>query len=168
MHLSSVVPQYMKMLKNVDAWLEKSVAYAQTRGFEVDTMLHWRLAPNMYSLDRQIQSACDSAKFSAAYLSGKEAPAHPDTEKTLAELRTRIRSCLSFLETVGDKDVEGGGDRRVTPKWLGGKWVKGEEFLTQLSLPNFYFHASMIYAILRHNGVELGKMDFMGGIPTHD
>ena len=168
MNVIDFVPQYSKMLKNLDHWLEKAIAHAKAKSFEVDTLVHARLAPDQYALDRQIQSACDSAKFSASYLSGKEAPAHPDTEKTIAELRTRIQSCRSFLETIGEADVVGAEDRKVAPKWMQGKSVKGDHFLVQMSLPNFYFHVTTAYAILRHNGVDLGKMDFIGGIPTRD
>jgi hypothetical protein len=168
MNVFEVIPQYGKMLKNIDRWLDKAVEHATLKKFDVDTLVHARLAPDQYSLDRQIQSACDSAKFSAAYLTGKEAPAHPDTEKTVAELRARIKSCLSFLETIKESDVAGAEDRKVAPKWLQGKWVKGDHFLLQMSLPNFYFHVTTAYAILRHNGVDLGKMDFMGSIPLRD
>jgi hypothetical protein len=168
MTLFGFVPQYAKMLKNLDRWLEKAIAYAEAKHFEVDTLVHARLAPDMFSLDRQIQSACDTAKFSAAYLSGKTPPVHPDTEKTIAELRARIQSCLAFLETVGEADVAGAEDRKVSPKFLQGKWVKGDEFLLQMSVPNFYFHITTAYAILRHNGVDVGKTDFLGGIPTRD
>jgi len=168
MNIYELVPQYAKMLHNLEQWLDKAEAHATAKKFEVDTLVQARLAPDMYSLDRQIQSACDTAKFSAAYLSGKEAPAHPDTEKTIAELRERIRKCLAFLETVTAADVAGGDERKVSPKWLQGKWVKGSEFALQVSLPNFYFHVTTAYAILRHNGVDLGKRDFIGGIPTHD
>jgi hypothetical protein len=101
-------------------------------------------------------------------LSGKEPPSHPDTEKTFGELRERIKKCLAFLETISPADVSGGEERKVSPKWLQGKWAKGSEFALQLSVPNFYFHVSMAYAILRHNGVDLGKHDFIGSIPTHD
>jgi uncharacterized protein len=168
MNIYDVVPQYAKMLRNIERWLDKADAHAKAKGFEIDTLVHARLAPDQYSLDRQIQSACDTAKFSAGYLSGKQPPAHPDTEKTIAELRTRIKSCLSFLETVTAGDVSGGEERKVAPRWLQGKWVKGEDFLVQMSLPNFYFHVTTAYAILRHNGVDLGKTDFIGSIPTHD
>jgi hypothetical protein len=168
MNIHDVVPQYAKMLHNLETWLDKAAEHAKAKGFELDTLVHARLAPDQYSLDRQIQSACDSAKFSAAYLSGKEPPSHPDTEKTIAELRTRIKSCLAFLETVGPNDVAGAEDRKVAPKWLQGKWVKGDQFLLQMSLPNFYFHVVTAYAILRHNGVNLGKRDYMGGMPIQD
>jgi hypothetical protein len=168
MNVFEVVPQYAKMLNNLDRWLGKAVEHATAKKFEVDTLVHARLAPDMYSLDRQVQSACDSAKFSAVYLTGKEAPVHPDTEKTIAELRARIKSCLAFLETIKESDVAGAEERKVAPKWLQGKWVKGDQFLLQMSLPNFYFHVTTAYAILRHNGVDLGKTDFMGSIPLRD
>ena len=168
MNAFEVVPQYAKMLMNIDRWLDKAAEHAKTKKFEIDTLVHARLAPDMYSLDRQIQAACDTAKFSAAYLTGKEPPAHPDTEKTIAELRARIKSCLSFLETIKESDVVGAEERKVAPKWLQGKWVKGEHFLVQMSLPNFYFHVTTAYDILRHNGVDLGKMDFIGSIPIRD
>jgi hypothetical protein len=168
MEIFDVVPQYAKMLRNLDGWLDKAVAFAKTKSFDVDTLVHARLAPDQYALDRQIQSACDTAKFSACYLSGKEPPVHPDTEKTIAELRTRIRTCLSFLETVTEADTAGAEERKISPKFLQGKWVRGDQFLLQMSMPNFYFHVTTAYAILRHNGVDLGKIDFIGGIPTRD
>ena len=168
MNVFDVIPQYGKMLKNIDRWLDKAAEHATAKKFDIDTLVHARLAPDMYSLDRQIQAACDTAKFSAAYLSGKEPPAHPDTEKTIAELRARIKSCLAFLETVKESDVAGAEERKVSPKWLQGKWVKGEHFLLQMSLPNFYFHVTTAYDILRHNGVDVGKMDFIGSIPIRD
>jgi len=166
MNIYDLIPQYAKMLHNLDTWLDKAAAHAKAKGFELDTLVHARLAPDMYSLDRQIQSACDTAKFSASYLSGKEAPAHPDTEKTIPELRERIKKCLAFLETISAADVAGAEDRKVSPKWLQGKWVKGDQFLVQTSLPNFYFHVTTAYAILRHNGVDLGKRDFIGSMPV--
>ena len=168
MNAFDVIPQYGKMLMNIDRWLDKAAEHAKAKKFEIDTLVHARLAPDMYSLDRQIQAACDTAKFSAAYLTGKEPPAHPDTEKTIAELRARIKSCLAFLETIKESDVVGAEDRKVAPKWLQGKWVKGDHFLLQMSLPNFYFHVTTAYDILRHNGVDVGKMDFIGSIPIRD
>jgi hypothetical protein len=167
-NIYDVVPQYAKMLSNLERWLDKAEAHAKAKSFELDTLVHARLAPDMYSLDRQIQSACDTAKFSAAYLSGKEPPVHPDTEKTIAELRQRIKSCLAFLETITPADVNGAEERKVAPKWMQGKWVKGEQFLLQMSLPNFYFHVTVAYTILRHNGVDIGKRDFIGMMPMHD
>jgi hypothetical protein len=112
--------------------------------------------------------ACDQAKYAAAYLGGKQAPSHPDTEQTFAELRQRIQKGLSFLDTVQAKDLAGAEERKVSPPWLGGKWLRGDDYLVHVALPNFFFHATMAYAILRHNGVDLGKMDYIGSIPTKE
>ena len=168
MDTAETITQFAKMLKNVDRWLEAARAFAEKKKFEPDVLGHSRLAPDQYDLVRQVQSACDQAKYAAAYLSGQTAPSHPDTEKTIAELRARIGKCLAFLETISAADVAGAEERKVAPKWLQGKWVKGSEFALQVSLPNFYFHVTTAYAILRHNGVDLGKQDFIGGIPTRD
>ena len=164
MNVYGVIPQYSKILGNLERWLDKAAAHATAKKFEVDTLVHARLAPDMFPLGKQIQSACDQAKFSAAYLTGKEPPVHPDTEKTIAELRARIQSCRAFLETIQPGDVAGAEERKVSPKWLQGKWVKGEQFLLQLSLPNFYFHVVTAYAILRAQGLPMGKTVFIGPI----
>ena len=167
-----VVPQYAKMLRNLDCWIEKAAAHATAEGFDVDTLVHARLAPDQFAFGRQIQAACFTAKKSVGYLTGTEPPQDPNTETTIAELRTRIKNCVSFLESVTPADVGGGEDRLVAPKMLpgilDGKWVKGDRFLMQWSLPNFYFHVTTAYAILRHNGVDLGKRDFIGTLPAHD
>ena len=136
--------------------------------FDPSVLVSARLAPNQYPFQRQVQSACDGAKFSAAYLAGKEAPAHPDTETTIAELRQRIATVLGYLETFKEADFEGAAERKVSPKWMGGKWLRGDHYLAQLGLPNFYFHVTPAYSILRHNGVDLGKTDFIGSIPMRD
>ena len=117
---------------------------------------------------QQVQSVCDAAKFTAAYFSGKEAPKHPDTEKTMAELRERIQKCVTFLETVSEKDCSGADTKKISPAWLKGKWVQGDHYALQIAIPNFYFHIATAYSILRHNGVELGKMDFIGNVPMRD
>jgi uncharacterized protein len=124
-----------------------------------------RLAPDMYPLVKQVQSACDTAKYTAAYLSGQAPPAHPDTETTLAELHARIETVLGYLETFKASDFEGWQDRKVSPSWLGGKWMRAGDYALQTAWPNFYFHTGMAYAILRHNGVDVGKMDFLGSMP---
>ncbi|HYC23167.1 MAG TPA: DUF1993 domain-containing protein [Candidatus Bathyarchaeia archaeon] len=159
---------FAKTLKNLEQWMEKADAYAKARKFEVDVLAQARLAPDQYSFVRQVQAACDQAKYAAAYLGGKAAPSHPDTEQTFAELRQRIEKCLGFLETVQAKDLAGAEDRKVSPPWLGGKWLRGDDYLVHIALPNFFFHATMAYAILRHNGVELGKMDYIGSMPIQD
>ena len=168
MKMFDFVPQLAKMLKNLDGWMTKAEAHAKQKGYEVDTLCHARLAPDQYAFVRQVQSTCDAAKFSVAYLAAKEPPAHPDTETTFAQLHARIHSCMSFLETVSEKDLEGAEARRIAPKWAQGKWMPGDRSLVEMALPNFYFHVSMAYAILRHNGVDLGKTDFMGALPFRD
>ena len=121
-----------------------------------------RLAPDQYALVQQVQSACDAAKYAAAYLSGQKAPSHPDTEKTMGELRARIQTCVGYLSTFKASDFAGAEERRVAPPWMEGNSVRGDDYLTRIAVPNFYFHVTTAYAILRHNGVELGKRDFIG------
>jgi hypothetical protein len=162
------IPQFSKMLHNLDRWIDKAVDHAKAKSFEVDVLVGARLAPDQLSFDRQVQSACDAAKFGAAYLSGKTPPSHPDVEKTMAELKQRIATVCSYLETFQDADFAGAEERRVAPTWMHGKWVRGDHYLQQLATPNFGFHVTTAYSILRHNGVPLGKMDFIGALPVRD
>ena len=167
MSMYETVPQFIKTLENLDRWLEKAVAYAKAKSFDPNVLVTARLAPDQYALAKQVQASCDAAKFAAAYLSNPKAPAHPDTEQTIDELRARIASCVAYLKTVEEKDFAGAADRRVAPPWMKGGWVKGDAYLCQLAIPNFYFHVTTAYSILRHNGVDLGKMDFIGGLPVN-
>jgi hypothetical protein len=157
---------FAKMLGNLDQWIDKAAAHAKAKSFEVDVLAQARLAPDQYSFVRQVQSACDQAKYAAAYLAGKKPPSHPDTEQTMAEIRQRIRTCLAFVNSVDEKDFAGSEDRRVSPSWLGGKWLRGDDYLADVAIPNFFFHVTTAYAILRHNGVDLGKMDYIGSLRT--
>jgi hypothetical protein len=157
---------FAKTLENLDQWMEKAEAHAKAKGFEVDVLAQARLAPDAFSFTQQVQAACDQAKFAAAYLGAQKPPSHPDTEKTFPELRQRIEKCRAFVEGVTAKDFEGAAQRRVAPPWLQGRWLTGEDYLEHVAVPNFFFHATMAYAILRHNGVELGKMDYIGSLPT--
>jgi len=157
-----------KMLANLDKWIEKTVAYAQKKPFDPNTLVTARLAPDQYPLVRQIQSACDTAKFTGARLTGKEAPKHPDTEQTIDELRARIRAATSYLETLKAEDFKGAGERRVELSFLEGKVILGDDYLVEMAIPNFFFHVAHAYAILRHNGVDLGKRDYIGSLTTQD
>ena len=159
---------FTKTLENLEKCMDKATESAKARAFDVDVLAKSRLAPDQFDFIQQVQSACDQAKYAAAYLGGKTAPSHPDTEKTFAELRERIRKCTGFLATVQEKDFSGAADRKVAPPWLGGRWLKGSDYLVQVAVPNFFFHATMAYGILRHNGVELGKMDYIGSLPTKE
>ena len=156
------VTQMSKMLRNMEGWLDKAEAHAKAKSFDVDVLAVARLAPDQYSLVRQVQAACDSAKFTAARLAAVEAPAHPDTEKTVAELRARIRAVLSFLETVTPEQFAGAAEREVTLPFMPGKAIKGGDYLVDMALPNFYFHVTTAYDLLRHHGMPLGKRDFLG------
>jgi len=160
------IRSFAKTLENLERWMDKAAEHAKAKSFDVDVLAQARLAPDQFSFVRQVQSACDQAKYAAAYLGGKSAPSHPDTEQTFAEIRQRIRKCLDFLATVKGNDFQGSEERKVTPPWLNGLWLRGDDYLVHAAIPNFFFHATMAYAILRHNGVELGKMDFIGSLPT--
>jgi len=160
--MTDTISQFTRMLKNLDQWLQKGVEYAQQKGFNADVLAQARLAPDQYALVQQVQSACDAAKFAAAYLSGQKAPSHPDTEKTLNELQARVRTCVAYLETFQAAAFAGANERRVAPPWMEGHSVSGADYLNRIAVPNFYFHVTTAYAILRHNGVELGKRDFVG------
>ncbi len=163
-----VIRLFAKTLRNLDQWMDKATTYAKSKSFDVDVLAQSRLAPDQYPFIRQVQSACDQAKYAAAYLGGKPPPSHPDTEQTFAELRQRVQKCLAFLETVHASDLTGAAERKVSPPWLGGKWLRGDDYLLHVAVPNFFFHATTAYAILRHNGVDLGKMDYVGSIPAKE
>jgi hypothetical protein len=162
--IHSSVVQLSKMLKNLDSWLDKAVAHAEKKKFDPSVYLEARLAPDMFPLTRQIQAACDGAKFLAARLSGKEAPKHPDTEKTLDELRARIRSVIEYLATFKASDFDGAEQRVIPLGFMPGKGLSASEWRLGFNLPNTYFHICMSYAILRHNGVELVKGDYIGAL----
>lgn len=159
--------QFSKMLGNVLLILDKAAAHAEARKFEMDVLLQARLAPDQFNLIRQAQIACDTAKLGAARLADKEqdAPSHPDSEQNLAEIKARIQSVIAYLGTFSEADFAGAAERRITqPRW-NGKSLSGEEFLLQHAIPNLYFHVTTLYAILRHNGVDLGKKDYLGELP---
>ncbi len=160
----SCINQFSKMLGNLSAMLDKAELRAREKKFDVDVLLQSRLAPDQFNFIRQIQISCDTAKLSAASWANKEAPAHPDTEKTLAELKSRIETTRSYLATFKDDDFNEASARKIyRPRWEG-KYLYGEEFLLEYVIPNFYFHVTTAYAILRHNGVNLGKKDYLGSI----
>ena len=165
MHSASV-PVFVRMLANVATWLDKAEAHAKARNFEPAVYLEARLAPDMLPFPAQIQIACDMAKFCVARLSGAEAPKFADDEKTLADLKARIAKTSEFLRSVSADALDGTDDKSVTiPRRGGTMTMTGEAYLKHWALPNFYFHATTTYALLRQYGVELGKADFLGGPP---
>jgi hypothetical protein len=166
-NLYPFIAEMKTMLTNLDRWLVAAADHAKTKKVEPDALVTGRLALDQYPLVKQVQSACDSAKFTAARLSGKEAPAHPDDEKTYDEVRARIAKVTTYLDTLSEKDFEGAETRKVALPFLPGgkKGALGTDYLVYFAQPNFYFHVVHAYAILRHNGVPLGKMDYIGAMP---
>ena len=162
-----VVSQFSKMLTNLLAILDAAERYAGEKQFDVEVLLHARLAPDQFDLMRQLQIVCDTAKLGAARLAGieKDAPAHPDTEQTLGEIKARIESVIVYLRGLSAADFANAAARRISqPRWKD-KTLSGQEFLIQHVIPNFYFHVTTAYAILRHNGVGLGKKNYLGDMP---
>ncbi len=157
-----------KMLRNLDAWLGKGAEHATSRSFDPNVLLQARLAPDQFALVRQIQAGADAAKFAAAALAGQVAPSHPDTETTYAEIRQRIATVLGYLETFKASDFVGAAERKISPAWARGKWFQGDHYLLHVAIPNFMFHVTTASAILRHNGVPVGKTDFLGQLVMHD
>jgi hypothetical protein len=162
-YFGSIV-QMKKLLGNLDQWLEKSVAFAKAKNFDPNTLLQARLAPDQFPLVRQIQTACDQPKFAAARLLNREPPKNPDTETTIDEIRARIRTAIAHVETFKEADFVGCESRKVALPFLEGKVLDADEYITAMVVPNFYFHITHAYAILRHNGVDLGKMDYLGAL----
>lgn len=159
------IPQFMKMLRNLNAILGKADAFAESKKIDVGVLLNARLAPDQFNLIRQIQIACDSAKLCASRLTGKDAPIHDDNESSLPQLRTRIEHVISFLATFSAADFREAGEKKITqPRWEG-KWLTGFEYVNQHAIPNVYFHITTAYSILRHNGVDVGKKDYLGEMP---
>jgi len=163
-----VVSQCSKSLKNLETCLDKAEEYAAAKKFDVAVLLNGRLAPDVKPLIYQIQSACDYVKAAAAWLSGQTPPKHEDNEQTVDELRARIRKTIDFAESVAEVQYVGASDRKVNFSWAPGKVMGGEEYLLEMIIPNVYFHISMVYAILRNGGVDVGKMDFLGPIHLVD
>ena len=124
--------------------------------------LAFRLAPDQFAFVKQVQTACDTTKLAASRLSGKDAPSHPDTEATLADLRTRVASTIAYLDGFTAKDFESASTRVITQARWEGRTMTGADYFIEHAVPNFYFHLAHVYAILRHNGVHVGKRDFLG------
>jgi uncharacterized protein len=156
-------PRFANLLKNLSAILDKAKAHAEAKKIDELVLTASRLYPDMYALARQVQIACDTAKGAVARLAGVEVPKHEDTEKTFDELKERIAKTLAFIATVKPAQIDGSEGKEIVLK-LQGKEVpfKGLPYLLGFAWPNFYFHLTTAYNILRHNGIEIGKRDFVG------
>ena len=163
MHSISV-PVFVRMLNNTLAWIDKAEAHARARKFDANTYLSMRLTPGMLPLSAQIQIATDHVKGCLARLAGIEPPKWADDETTLDELRARVRKAIEYAESIPAAKLEGSDGREIELPVGGGRTMKftGEMFLKGFSLPNFFFHVTITYALLRQGGVEIGKMDYLG------
>lgn len=158
------IRQMKKQLGQLDSWFDAAEAYAKAKSFDSSTYLGLRLAPDQFPFARQVQIACDTAKLGAARLCGKDAPSHADDQKTIEELRARVKSVIAYLDTYTAKDFDGAAERSITqPRWEG-KTMTGHDYFIEHVVPNFFFHLSHAYATLRHNGVPLGKRDYLGAL----
>ena len=160
---SASVPIFTRMLGNLGTWLDKAEAHAQAKKFDPAVYLGARLAPDMLPFTTQIQIACDGAKFGVSRLAGVDAPKFDDTESSIAELRDRVHATIEFIRSVPASKLDGTETKEVTiPRRDGPMTMKGEAYLKHYVLPNFFFHITTAYALLRHNGVDLGKKDYLG------
>jgi uncharacterized protein len=159
------IPVLTRGLTNMSAVLDKAAAHAAAKKFDAAVLAQARLFPDMHPLVRQVQIACDTAKGAGARLAGIDVPKHEDTEATFADLKARIAKTVDFLKTVTAAQVKDAESRNIEIKFPSGSWkFTGLAYLTDFVLPNFYFHEAMVYALLRKNGVEIGKGDFLGAI----
>lgn len=159
------IPVLRRGLANLTVILDKGAAHAAARKFEPATLVQARLFPDMFPLSRQVQITCDTAKGAAARLAGIDIPRHEDTETSFEELKQRVAKTLDFLGTVKPEQLRGAETRTVEVKFPSRTLTfTGLSYLMDFVLPNFYFHESMTYALLRSNGVEVGKMDFLGAL----
>lgn len=157
------VPVFVRMLTNLSAILKKGEAYAQAKKIEPAVLISARLYPDMFALTRQVQIASDTAKGCASRLAGQEPPSYPDTEQTFAELYARLDKTIAHLKSLKPAQIDGSEERPIELKMRDRTiHTKGREYLLERALPNLFFHVTTAYAILRHNGVEIGKGDFLG------
>jgi hypothetical protein len=159
------IPALTRGLTNLSAILDKAAAYATAKKVDGAVLAQLRLSPDMHPLSRQVQIACDTAKGAAGRLAGIDVPKHEDTETTLPELKARIAKTIDFLKTVTAAKVAGDDSRPIEIKFPNGAWkFTALSYVNDFVLPNFYFHSSMVYALLRKSGVEIGKGDYLGAI----
>lgn len=156
------VTQQVRALNQLKKFLTMAASFADHKKFDVNTLFQSRLAPDQFALMKQIQIVCDTAKMSAGRLTGVQVPSHPDNESTLQEAQARIDSVIQFLNSLKKESFSGAADRKVTNARWEQKWMKGSDYFIQYAIPNFHFHLVTSYAILRHNGVDLGKKDYLG------
>ena len=159
------IPAFVQMLNNLSVIMDKAEAHARSHEIDPEVLLNYRLAPDMLPFVRQIQIAADLAKGAAARLAGVEVPKHDDTEKTFADLKARLAKTVTFVQSFKPSDIDGSEDREINLTLGEHKMsFRGQPYLVRFVMPNFYFHCTTAYDILRHCGVDLGKRDFIGTI----
>jgi len=159
------IPVFLRMLGNLSAILDKAAAHAEAKKINETVFITARLAPDMLALSNQIQIASDSAKGCAARLAGIEVPSYADTETTFPELKARIEKTVAFLKSIKPEQIDGSEERNINIKQRTRELnLPGQSFLLHYAMPNFYFHVTTTYDILRHNGVEVGKTDYLGSL----
>jgi uncharacterized protein len=156
------VPQFSRMLNNLSGILDKAQTYAEQKKFDVGNLLTARLAPDQFNFIWQVQATCDMATGYAAKLTGKAVPTSDHKDATLADLKQRIQNTLQFLATIKPEDFKGWEDRQILNPRREGKFLPAVEFAMHQAIPNFYFHMTTLYSILRNNGVDVGKKDYLG------
>lgn len=159
------VLQFSKILNNLSRCLDKAASYAEAKKFDPAVLLQTRLAPDQFNLTRQVQIACDNAKNGVSRLIGRDAPKFEDTEQTVPELKARIEKVIGYLNGISAQDFKGAEERHISLPYWSGKHLTGQEYFQQYLIPNFYFHVNAAYSILRNNGVDVGKSDYMGELP---
>ncbi len=162
------VPLFVNMLGGLKKILSKAEAHAKEVGMNEEAMLGDSLAPDMFPLKKQVQVSCDNAKGAVARLTGLENPVMEDTETSFAELQTRIDKTLLFIASVSEKDFDGSADRHIVLPYYPTKYLLGSEYALAYAVPNFVFHVSTAYGIVRKNGVQIGKGDFITNLPFKD
>jgi hypothetical protein len=162
MSIYPFILEMKKLLGSLDTFIDKAVAHAEAKKFDPNVLVQSRLSPDMFPFVRQVQATCDQAKFAAARLAGREVPSHPDNEQTVADLKKRIATVIAYLGEFKEQDFAGIESRTVTtPRWEG-KSMTAINYFVEHCQPNFYFHLMTAYALLRHNGVNVGKSDYLG------
>jgi hypothetical protein len=156
-------PRFAAMLRNLSALIDKAAAHCEAKKIDPAAITTFRLYPDMFPFTRQVQIACDTAKGAVARLAGVEIPKHEDTEQTFDDLKNRIAKTVDFIESIKAERIDGTEDKEIVLQMRSGeRRFKGMPYLLGFAYPNFYFHITTAYNILRHNGVELGKLDFLG------
>ena len=158
------ITQFTKMLHTLSRLLDKAQRHAEASNLDSSLLLISRLAPDMLPLTNQVQMACDTARLASSVLTGKQIPIYEDNEKTIPELKVLIEKTIRYISSIKENEYSGWEDRRVAPPGWSGAFL-GKDYFYQHGVPNFYFHMVTAYAILRHKGVRIGKMDYIGSLP---